>query len=193
MMKRMRTFLAVSPPMETARDIHVDLAPLRAVWSGVRWVEPASYHITLVFFGERDEFTVEKIRESAGPVLMEYESFDVGFEGIDCFGSVHRPKLFIERVGAGAGELADLRDALRPVLEPLVGWEERDFRPHLTLGRPRRRGLEGPKGGGLLPSGMKPDTVWAFRAREIVLYESTLRAGRAEYSRLETWPLKEAS
>ena len=193
MMDGMRTFLAVSPPAGMARDIHADRAPLRAAWSGVSWVKPASYHITLVFLGERDEFTLERIRESAGPVLMEFESFDVGFEGVGCFGNVRRPKLFIERVGAGAGELAELREALRPVLEPLAGWEERAFLPHLTLGRPGRRGVEGPAGGELLPPEVKNDTVWTFRAREVVLYKSTLRPEGAEYTPLVTWPLKEAS
>jgi RNA 2',3'-cyclic 3'-phosphodiesterase len=193
MMEKMRTFLAVSPPEDTARNIYNECASLRTAWSGVRWVDPASYHVTLVFFGDHDEFTVERIRESAGPVVMEFESFEVEFDGIDCFGSPHRPKLFIENVGLGGRDLSELREALRPSLEPLVGWEKRGFRPHLTLGRPRRRGFEGPDGGELLPTGSKSDTVWSFRAREVVLYESILRPEGAEYIPLESWPLKEAS
>ncbi len=193
MMEKMRTFLAVSPPADTARDIYTERALLRAAWSGVRWTDPSSFHITLVFLGENDEFTVERIRESSGAVLMEYESFDVEFNGTDYFGSLHHPKLFIEKVGEGFRELSELREALRPALQPIAGWEGRTYRPHLTLGRPKRRGCEGPEGGGLLPPGVKNDTVWTFRAREVVLYQSILRPEGPEYSPLEIWPLKEAS
>lgn len=193
MIKKMRTFLAVSPPADIARELYAEHASFRASWSGVRWVQPASFHITLVFLGERDEFTVEKIRESVKFILMDFDSFNIELNGVGCFGSLHHPKLFIERVGTGSRELSELREALRPALEPLVGWEKRSYRPHLTLGRPKRRGVEGPEGGVLLPPEVKNDTVWSFRAREVVLYESMLHPEGPEYNPLEIWPMKEAS
>ena len=189
----MRTFLAVSPPPELARALIAARTSLSEAWSGVRWVKPENLHITLVFLGERDPSLVDAVRELCGAALPEQRAFDVGFAGPGCFGDPARPKLFYEAVGVGADRLTGLVEALRPLLEPLIGWERRPYRPHLTLGRPRRRGCDGPPGGGLLPPGRKSDTVGAFRAREVVLYESRLEPDGARYDRLAGWPLKEAS
>ena len=188
----MRTFLAVSPPSEIALKLHAARAVLRDAWSGVRWVKPEHFHITLVFLGERDESITERVIDAVGPAMEDLEAFDVAFEGVGCFGSVSRPKIFIEKVGQGRDGLKALHEALRPVLETQIGWEERDYRPHLTLGRPRRRGLRGPAGGRLLPPGVKTDNVRTFRAREVTLYQSILHPEGVQYSRIESWPLKEA-
>ena len=180
----MRTFLAVSPPLESARELHAARAVLRDAWSGVRWVKPENYHITLVFLGEQEDSLIERMIASVGPAIEEQESFDITFEGVGCFGPVSRPKILIEKVGRGSDSLRALHDSLRPA--PGI------YRPHLTLGRPRRRGLAGPAGGGLLPPGVKTDNVRTFRAREVILFQSILHPEGVQYSRIVSWPLKEA-
>jgi 2'-5' RNA ligase len=189
----MRTFLAVSPPLEKARELYAARVVLRDVWTGIRWAACEHFHITLVFLGEQDDSVIERVKNAVGPALEGCETFDIGFVGAGCFGSSVRPKFFIEKLGKGRDGLQSLNAALRPALENLIGWERRPYRPHLTLGRSRRQGIKGPEGGGLLPSGVKTDNVDTFRAREVVLYQSILHSDGVRYTPLESWPLKEAS
>jgi len=188
----MRTFLAVSPPREVRRELFESRAVLRDSWKGVRWVKPEHFHITLVFFGDQDEKLVNKIREAVSAVLKGMKDFEISLEGAGCFGPVSRPKVFIEKVGEGRNNLSLLRDALRPGLQPLTGWERGAYRPHLTLGRSRRRGLKGPADGRLLPRDVKSDSMRTFPAGEVTLFRSILHPEGVEYVRLESWPLKEA-
>jgi 2'-5' RNA ligase len=189
----MRTFLAVSPPLEKARELYAARVVLRDAWTGIRWAACEHFHITLVFLGEQDDTVIETVKNAVGPALEGCEAFDIGFVGAGCFGPSVRPKFFIEKLGAGRDGLQSLNAALCPVLENLVGWEQRPYRPHLTLGRSRRQGVKGPNGGELLPSAVKTDNVDTFRAREVVLYQSILYPDGARYTPLESWPLKEAS
>ncbi len=189
----MRTFLAVSPPLDKARELFAARVELRDAWTGIRWAACEHFHITLVFLGEQDDTVIESVRNAVGPALEGCEAFDIGFVGAGCFGSSVRPKFFIEKLGEGRDGLESLNAALRPALEILIGSEQRTYRPHLTLGRSRRQGVKGPAGGKLLPSGVKTDNVDTFRAREVVLYQSILYPDGARYTPLESWPLKEAS
>jgi len=183
----MRTFLAVSPPGEVCRELFESRAVLRDTWEGVRWVKPEHFHITLVFLGERDEMLIEKIKASVSAALAGRRDFEISLEGAGCFGPVSRPKVFIEKVEKGRENLSLLRDALRPGLQPLIGWEKGVYRPHLTLGRSRRRGLKGPVSGGLLPPDVKTDNVGTFPAGEVILYRSILHPEGVEYIRMESW------
>jgi len=155
-------------------------------------VKSEHFHITLVFLGERNESVVHGITDSVGPALEGCESFGVVFGGFGIFGSIRRPKLFYEKIGTGKDELQVLHSRLQNVLEPLVGRENRPYLPHLTLGRPGRRGVRGPEGGELLPSGVKPDNVGIFLVEEVKLYQSILHPNGAEYILQRSWPLKEA-
>ncbi len=182
----MRIFLAVSPPAILARELHAARAVLRDVWSGVRWVKPENFHITLVFLGEQDDAQIERVIAAVGPAIKEQEVFDVAFDGAGCFGPVSRPKIFIEKLGQGRDGFKSLHDALSP-LSSAPG----HYRPHLTLGRPRRRELRGPAGGELLPSDVKTDNVRVFQAGEVTLFQSILHTEGVEYVQLQSWSLKE--
>lgn len=188
----MRTFLAVVPPEETARDVHSSQTVLRQSWTGVRWVIPKHFHITLVFLGEREEKIVDKISRVVGPVIVGFPGFDIQFSGIGCFGPTSSPRLIYERIGEGADHLAALNRSLQAVTEKTIGKDPKRYHPHLTLGRPKRRGVAGPEDGGLLPLGTKPDNVGVFRVNEVVLFRSVLRPEGAQYTILDRWPLKEA-
>lgn len=193
MINFMRTFLAVSPPIQLARELYSARSEFRDVWKGVRWVKAELFHITLVFLGDRDDSVVREVTAAVGPALEGLKAFDIGFEGVGCFGSPTRPKIFFENVGIGRDDLEVLHSALGPILENLTGLVDRNYTPHMTLGRPMRHGVQGPADGGLLPSGVKTDNVGTFRAREVTLFQSILHADGARYVPLESWPLKEAS
>ncbi|MCD6342487.1 MAG: RNA 2',3'-cyclic phosphodiesterase [Spirochaetaceae bacterium] len=185
----MRTFLAVTPPIELARELFKSRVPLRNAWSGVRWVKPENFHITLIFLGEQDEALVKKIRKAVSMALVGIKDFEIILNGAGSFGPVSRPKVFIERVEKGREELEILRSAICYRLESPADCEQGRYRPHLTLGRSRRRGLKGPAGGGLLPPEVKTENLRTFPAGEVILYQSILQPEGVQYIGLESWRL----
>ena len=187
----MRSFLAIRPPEDLARRIYDDCAPLRAAWEGVKWVPSTQYHITLAFLGENPESRVRSLTGSLGAVVENFRAFDISFDGLGSFGSVCSPRLLLMEVGHGRDELIRLSESLVPVLSAFSLNEKRRYRPHLTLGRPRRRGVRPPVGGLLLPPDMKNATVGSFRAKKLVLYRSVLTGSGPKYSRIDSWSLKE--
>lgn len=186
----MKTFLAVAPPIELARELFYSRAPLRNTWSGVRWVKPENFHITLIFIGESDDELIKRILEVVPQGLDGLSAFDISLEGIGYFGSVSRPKVFIERVVKGREELEILRSVICSRLESPAGCEQGRYRPHLTLGRSRRRGLKGPAVGGLLPPDVKTENLRTFSAGEVIFYQSILHTEGVQYIRLESWGLR---
>ena len=103
------------------------------------------------------------------------------------------PRVIAESVGGGVRELGELRNSLRKDLEPLIGWETRPYRPHVTLGRARRRGARGPSGNRLLPGGAETVKIPPFPADRLTLYRSETRPEGAEYEPLDNWFLGAAT
>ncbi|OQX30039.1 MAG: 2'-5' RNA ligase [Spirochaeta sp. LUC14_002_19_P3] len=184
----MRTFLAVPVPVGTAEALYRERASLRDEWQGVRWVPPLNFHFTLYFFGELQAALLPELCARLTLLLAGRSCFTIELTGLGCFGSPVWPKVIFEAVGTGTEELCELHFALRPVIEPLLGWKDEPFRPHLTLGRFRRNG--GSQTGILLPEG-KSAKIHEFQADKIILYHSSTEPGGAVYTPLETWTLKE--
>lgn len=189
----MRTFLAVVPPIRTAVSIHEAYMPMRDAWEGVRWVPPGQYHVTLAFLGEHPEPAVAEAAGEFKGVLDGFSRFHLAFAGEGRFGSPSSPRVLLLKTGRGNEQLHRMLNALRPVLERFSMWEDRPYRPHLSLGRCRRRGVRGPEGGALLPEGMKSPPIGSFPVDDVVLYRSELSEKGPEYTVLRNWPLKEDS
>ena len=115
-------------------------AALRQAWSGIRWVPDGNCHITLVFLGDQNPTVIDKIKAAVPRAVAGCRPFEIKFTGPCCFGRPERPKLVYEEIGPGRESLLALQASLKPYLGPLVGWEARPYRPHLTLGRPGPRG-----------------------------------------------------
>lgn len=180
-----RLFLALSIPREIREELYRARGPLREAWRGIRWVPKENYHITLVFFGSRNEAFADEIRDGVSRALAGREAFIIEFSGPACFGAPRRPRIIYEGIGRGREELTELHSGLEPWLEGPAGWEKRSYRPHLTLGRPERGGARGPdseSGFGVEWKGLS-----AFPAREVVLFRSE---SGPRYNPLEIWNLE---
>lgn len=188
----MRTFLAVTPPKETALNIHRAYTSMRDAWEGVNWIPPYQYHITLAFLGDHSTDEVDAAASSFTPIIESFRTFGVSFSGLGHLGAIHSPRALVLKVGRGKVELATMLEGLRPILENLSMWENRPYHPHLTLGRPKRSGATGPAEGELLPPGMKSANVRSFRAGEVILYQSVLQNKGPDYSAYRSWSLKES-
>lgn len=138
-MQRVRAFLAIPLPVEVVQKARQVQNELAEALPGIRWVRPESMHLTLRFFGDVDEETLDRIAEVMLSVGRLCSPFAVEVSGVGAFPSVSRPRV----LWLGLREAEPLR-ALHALLEDKLAGigipaEGRPFKPHLTLGRARHR------------------------------------------------------
>ncbi len=138
-MARLRTFVAVELSKELrARCVALQETLARA-GADVKWVEPENIHVTLLFLGEVEDRTVADVCRAVALVAGRHEGFPLAVETVGCFPNPRRPRVVWAGVGAGSAELVGLHDALETPLLDLGCYrrEERQYTPHITLGRVR--------------------------------------------------------
>ncbi|WP_435204233.1 RNA 2',3'-cyclic phosphodiesterase [Micromonospora sp. bgisy143] len=192
----MRLFVAVCPPVEAVNHLGAQIARLRvgaaaAAGARVRLVDPADLHLTLAFLGDVETVRLVDVESALG---LAADRFRAGLEapprlrlgGGGVFGDGRRMVLWVD----ARGDVEPLHELARLVRERLrvagLPYDEKPFRPHLTVARPGDR--------------MDPAAVEADRtdlneyagpewpATEVLLMRSQQRAG-PRYERVATWAL----
>jgi RNA 2',3'-cyclic 3'-phosphodiesterase len=183
----MRLFVAVDIPAEVRAAISAAVAKLRPAAPKARWVRIEGLHVTLKFIGETPEENVGAIG-SALTAVPPCAPIDVRFRGLGFFPNPRRPRVFWAGVEAGP-KLAALAASVDAALNPLgAPGEERAFAPHLTLAR-----FDPPHAQEALHAAIEKSGPLEFgsaTAAEFHLYQSVLKRGGAEYTRLATFPLQ---
>ena len=181
-MARLRTFIGVDLGQQLRDRCIAMQENLARLGANAKWVEPDNLHVTLLFLGEVDERDVPDVCKAAAAVCAEHDAFTLSVEKIGCFGSPRRPRTFWAGVGEGAAELIALHDALEPPLLDLGCYrrEERQFTPHITLGR-----AKGADASDQLAAALKKYATWnagAVEVREILVMSSELTRDGPIYS-----------
>ncbi|MCI0639818.1 MAG: RNA 2',3'-cyclic phosphodiesterase [Gemmataceae bacterium] len=136
-MPRIRTFIA----LDTGKAIRDRLASLQGTLaqSGaeVKWVEKKNLHLTLLFLGEVEDRELIDVCRAVADVAGRHKPIELCIERAGCFPNPRRPRVLWVGVGKGAQEVCALHDDLeKPLLElGCYRREERQYTPHLTLGR----------------------------------------------------------
>jgi 2'-5' RNA ligase len=191
-MNLLRTFIALEIPHELQQIIHKETASLRnAIGSLVRWVPPGNMHLTLKFLGNISPASVDILIQMIGAEADSCQSFIMQVGGLACFPSPKRPRVIYIGLQAPS-ELEALQHGIESATTRL-GYEsdERDFSPHLTIGRVRqnisapdqqkiRRALEE----------TQISSLGAAQVNSVHLYNSDLKPTGSVYTRLFSAPLK---
>lgn len=133
----LRLFISVELPEAVRDSIGQAVRALqRSGVSGVRWVRPESVHLTLQFLGDTPENKMEAIAQAMGQAAQGVPPFELGVQGAGAFPNMRSPRV----VWLGLnGQVETLRGLQAKVEQGLASLgfphEERDFSPHLTLGR----------------------------------------------------------
>jgi 2'-5' RNA ligase len=141
-MARVRTFIAIDPG-KPIRDRMVALQQnLARAGTELKWVEPENLHVTLLFLGEVDMLDVPRVCAAVAESAREHPAFPLSVEGTGCFPNARRPRVLWVGLGQGKQEVVALHDSLEgPLLElGCYRREERQYSPHITLGRVRSLG-----------------------------------------------------
>ncbi len=180
----MRLFVAMDIPEDVRSAIGALVARLRPACRNARWVRIEGLHVTLKFIGETPDEKTEAIK-SALASIPPRAHIPITFRGLGFFPDERRPHVLWAGIKAGA-ELAALAGAVETALGPLgISRDEREFSPHLTLAR-----LETPRVLQAFQEAVKNAGRLAFgraAAEEFHLYQSVLKPGGSEYTRLATF------
>lgn len=134
---RLRTFLAILLDDDVRRRV-LALRDELASWApDVKWVAPENLHVTLLFLGEVDALEVVEVCRSVREVCAQFRPIDITLGGVGCFPNERRPKVIWAGIEQGRDALVELHDAIEEPLGRLGTYrrEEREFTPHITLGR----------------------------------------------------------
>jgi len=132
-----RSFLAIELPEELRKRIYESFARLHRQAPAVKWLEPSQMHVTLRFLGEVEEARLEReLIPRLEKTLAEFKALKLSLKGVGIFPSAQRPRVFWLGL---EGELTELKRMQLKIEKDLEGLEvhpkEKDFHPHLTLGR----------------------------------------------------------
>jgi 2'-5' RNA ligase len=173
-MKRVRTFIAVGLDKSVRDRVVLLQEALAGTGSEVKWVEPENLHVTLLFLGEVDDRDLVNVCRVVAEVAGGLPPFSMAVQGAGSFPNPRRPHTLWVGVGEGTQELVALHDALEPPLLALGCYrrEERQYTPHVTLGRVRSD-----RPGDALPAALAKQAGWRCgeqAVREVLVMGSEL-------------------
>lgn len=156
----------------------------------VRWVAPEGMHLTLFFLGEVETRRLPEIKNALEQVARAGLGCTCRVGGLGAFPNLRRPRVVWVGLEEATGTLRALQEAVNAALEGL-GFtpEEREFKPHLTLGRVTKQATpaELEALGKVVARTATP--TWQERITELVFYRSELKPNGAVYTPLARWTL----
>lgn len=108
---------------------------LRGTGADVGVVAKENLHFTVKFLGEIPETVADDIDSRMRLVKMGV--FEAEVKGVGVFPDLRRPRVVWAGVGEGAVEMSAIAKSVIVALDGIGKPEERDFQPHLTIGRVR--------------------------------------------------------
>jgi len=143
--KQIRSFIAIPVPDEGIQALQAVVQDFDAeIGRHVHWVRLEGIHLTLKFMGNIPAGMVDRVLADLPTVTAKFSPFKVGISGFGAFPNLRQPRV----LWAGLdGDLASL-SSMQLAVDDAVGnfglpKEQRDFSPHLTLGRVRREVTDG--------------------------------------------------
>ncbi|WP_051468332.1 RNA 2',3'-cyclic phosphodiesterase [Actinomadura oligospora] len=187
----MRLFVALLPPQEVLDELEAFVEPLRGIVPELRWTRSELLHVTLAFFGDVDDRTLEKLLPRLERAAARHDRLSLSLAGGGAFpdGGAHARVLWTGLYG-DRRDLAALASSTAAAGRRAGTPPDRHstFRPHLTLARSRHPVDVRPL---LEPMSSFAGQPWTAEAVHLV--QSRLPAkGRTqvEYESLESWPLR---
>ena len=194
-MALLRAFIASELPPALQDSIQTATAKLRETLGDglIRWVPPHNVHLTLKFLGDVSTSSLELIKQMLLTEASQFAAFDAHVEGLGCYPNVRRPRVLWVGLKAPA-ELVSLQRGIEAASARL-GYEseERDFSPHLTIGRVRQNVSSGDMH--RLRTAMESCQIpmlGTVHVDAVHLFKSELRPEGSIYTRLFSAPLEKS-
>ena len=188
----MRTFIAADLTQDILQKINkiMQYFEAQAPPGAIKWVDTHNLHLTIKFLGDIKEEILPSVKDLIHETLEGFSPFSISVETLGMFPNQNRPRVIW--LGIHGGEpLRKIHYALEGALTKAgVKREDRDFHPHLTLGRVRRHvSRDQINEIGKTFSQFKVDSLGTVKISEIHLYQSELTRQGPIYTSLYTVPL----
>ena len=193
MPETVRVFVSVGLSDE-AREVLIDAVErIRAdVPGGIQWAKPDGMHLTLKFLGNIPAGNVPPLLECVRGFTRDHRPFSLSLAGLGMFPNRRKPRVLWAGVGGDLDALASLQQTAEDAINAL-GYppEQRPFRPHITLGRPRRSVSDGQLARiGAVVSALAPPQPVGWQVESVDVMRSELHPSGARYTALGSTPLK---
>jgi RNA 2',3'-cyclic 3'-phosphodiesterase len=194
-METYRLFLAAEISPEAQAELAAVQSQLKRGEFPVKWVAPATIHLTLHFLGETDTALLPRLDAALGAALSGHSRLTLGLDGIGAFPHLRRPNVVWAGIGGETAALQRAQAAAGTALASLgLPHETRAFRAHLTLGRARRDAA--PAALERLGAAIRALPALAallWDVERVVLFRSELRPAGPQYTKLESYQLSVVS
>jgi 2'-5' RNA ligase len=139
-MARIRTFVAVNLAAGVKDRLTAIQKQLAEHHGEVKWVRLENMHLTLLFLGEVEQLDVVEICRVVQARSRKHKPFTLEVQGLGAFPNTRRPKILWAGITDGVEALRRLHADLEEGLLDLGCYrrEDREYAPHLTLGRLNR-------------------------------------------------------
>jgi len=134
-----RSFIAIELPTTVKQELTTleDLLKKRCP-QVVRWVDPQNIHVTLKFLGDVDSDRVDEINMAIDEATQGMSPFHLELKDLGVFPNLNRVNIIWVDAKGDLDKLTDLQKQIESNMEQLgFAREDRDFTPHLTIGRVR--------------------------------------------------------
>jgi RNA 2',3'-cyclic 3'-phosphodiesterase len=153
----------------------------------IKWVDEKIFHLTLKFLGDTDENRIGTIKSVLSEICKNFNPFSFETNGLGFFGSKNDPRILFSKV-EGDQSLKELSALINEkLLEQGFEKEQKEFKPHLTLGRIKHIGKK--MGFFSKIENQKDIFLQTVKTKEVILYESILKQNGPKYIPIERFLL----
>ena len=188
-----RVFVAVGLSDEARQQLIDAVGRIRKeVPEGIQWADPRGMHLTLKFLGNIPASGVPPLLACIDACASEYQSFRLELTELGMFPNRRAPRVLWTGVAGDLDALSRLQQVAERAITAL-GYpsEERPFRPHVTLGRPRRSVSDAHRARiGEVMSGLAAPLTASWQVESVEVMRSELHPSGARYTVLGSAPLR---
>jgi RNA 2',3'-cyclic 3'-phosphodiesterase len=175
-----RIFIAVK--VDAGQNLKSMISTFRNSLTGenIRWVEPENLHLTLAFLGDTEEEKIKIVSSLLQECCTGFSEFGFTLKGVGIFKNIREPRVIWVGIQL-SDKLLRLNEIIRSGFKNCgFNIEERQFKPHLTLGRVK-----------FLKTKTNLNTILKkyyevelqnVPVKEVILYESILRPAGPRYN-----------
>jgi len=177
----MRLFLAIELPKKVKEELNLQLEKIKKEYPQFVWADPENFHVTVHFFGERND--LEKIKKRIKDIIWDQISFYLYSFSLDVFVN---HKLVVYLTFHREKKIEELAKKIKKNFDNNYV-NDRKFILHLTLARGPRSSKQ--QYFVLKKRLEKIDIDISFPVKKIVLFESILQGNKPVYNKLAAFNL----
>ncbi|MBN1147516.1 MAG: RNA 2',3'-cyclic phosphodiesterase [Anaerolineales bacterium] len=191
-MSVIRAFIAINLSPEIYQSLSQVIGQLKERLPGapIRWVLVTNIHLTVKFLGDVSVSNLELLTKLLRSEASHHPGFEFSVGELGAYPSIRRPRVIWVGVEAPPELQALQRGIEAETMRLGYAREDREFSPHLTLGRISRGASSNEvRQISEVLCNCKVGYLGAARARAVNLYRSDLKPSGAFYSELFSAPL----